>query len=322
MPPERALNDPSVDRPTATNVTPRYIGELPGQFSCRTEFLRATAEMNGRTVKHATAICVTLFCLQFSATAGSLFVSFRNAPAAPCIITLLVDDGSTKKPVIVTRHVLPSEPPIIQQMDLVQEATYRIRAAILWPDQQTLRLSAVAAVQNVRVTSASTSNIDLLFMPVAMSVQHSSSGGNEMYSASLDDLAGFFADQTATGVLSIRSGRLGQVGVKRYFSHLSRSPAGSGWNASFSVPGGLDESSYQLMLFVPELSDSGRMAIIESPSSVGTSFPNAPVPVDEFGRSSEAAGLRTTMIKDASDEAGKSVVRVGAGGRLVRVVQK
>lgn len=119
-------------------------------------------------------------------------MKFRNAPAAPCIITLLVDDGSTKKPLIVTRQVVPSEPPIIQQIDLVQEATYRIRAAVLWPDRQTLRLSAVAAVQNVRVASASTSSIDLLFTPVALSVQLSSSGGNEIYSVSLDDTAAFF----------------------------------------------------------------------------------------------------------------------------------
>lgn len=77
------------------------------------------------------------------------------------------------------------------------------------------------------------------------------------------------------------------------------------------------------MLFVPELSDSGRMAIIEPPSVVGTTGQsNASVSVDEHGRSPDTAKPRTTRVKDASDESGKSVVRVGSGGRLVRVEQK
>src|ERR1019366_5425537 len=103
---------------------------------------------------------------------------------------------------------------------------------------------------------------------------------------------------------SITSGQPGHVGVKRYFSHLSRSPAGTLWNASFSVPSVLEESTYELILYVPELSDSGRMAIIEPPSSlVGTSGQyNAPVSVDEHGRSLNALRLRTTKVKDASDQ--------------------
>jgi hypothetical protein len=280
--------------------------------------------MNGRTVKHTTAICVTLFCLQGSATAGSLFVNVRNAPATPCIITLLVDDGSNKKPWILTRQVLPSELPIIQQIDLVPEATYRIRAALIWPDRQTWRISAVAAVQNVRVAPASTLSVDLLFMPVTLNIQHFSSGGNEIYSASLDDTAAFFTDETTTGVLSISLGQPGHAGVKRYFSRLSRSAAGTTWNASFSVPSVLEESTYELILYVPELSDSGRMAIIEPPSSLaGTSGQyNAAVSVDEHGRFLDVPRLRTTKVKDASDQSGKWVVRAGAGGRLVRVEQK
>ena len=273
-------------------------------------------------MKHATAIWVTLSCLQFSATAGSLFVKFRNAPAAPCIITLLVDDGSAKKPPILTRQIVSSEPPIVQQIDLVKEATYRIRAAVLWPDGQTLRLSAVAVARNVHVTSASTSSIDLIFTPVALNVQRSSSGGNEIYAASLEDPAGFFADETPTGVLSMTSGPLRQAGVKRYFSRLNRSPAGGAWSANFSIPRVLDESTYHLMLFVPELSDSSRMAIIESQSSVETALPNAAVPADEYGRPTDTAGLSTTTVKDARDVPERTVVRVGASGRLVRMVQK
>ena len=273
-------------------------------------------------MKPATAILVTLFCLQCSATAGSLFVKFRNAPATPCIITLLVDDGSAKKPLILTRQTVSSEPAIVQEIDLVREATYRIRAAVLWPDGQTLRLSAVAVARNVHVTSASTSSIDLIFTPVALNVQRSSSGGNEIYSASLDDTAGFFADQTPTGVLSMTSGSLRQAGVKRYFSHLSRSPAGGRWSANFSIPSALDESTYHLMLFVPELSDSSRMAIIESQSALGTSVSNTSVPADEYGRPPDAAGLSTLIVKNARDVPERTVVRVGAGGRLVRMVQK
>src|ERR1039458_5586837 len=273
-------------------------------------------------MKHATAICVTLFCLECSATAGSLLVQVKNTPTTPCMITLLVDDGSNKKPLIVTRQVLPSEPPLIQQIDLAREATYRIRAAVLWPDRQTWRISAVAAVQNVRVAAASTSSVDLLFLPVTLGVQHFSSGGNDTYSASLDDTAAFFADDTATGVLSITSAQLGHVGVKRYFSRLTRSPAETTWNATFSVPNVLEETTYDLMVYVPELSDSGRMAIIET-SSVGTSGQyNTPVSVDEAGGSLVAPRPRTTTVTDASDQPGKWVVRVGAGGRLVRVKQK
>ena len=176
--------------------------------------------------------------------------------------------------------------------------------------------------RNVHVTSASTSTVELLFTPVALNVRRSSSGGNEIYSASLDDPAGFFADQTPTGVLSMTSGSLRQAGVKRYFSHLSRSPAGGRWSANFSIPSVLDESTYHLMLFVPELSDSSRMAIIESQSLAGTSVSNASVPKDEFGRTPDAAGPSTTMVRKTRDVPERTVVRVGAGGRLVRMVQK
>jgi len=159
----------------------------------------------------------------------------RMPPSAPGIITLLVDDRSNMKPLIVTRQVLPSEPQIIQRIDLAQEATYRIRAAALWPDQQTWRISAVAAAENVPVASNSTTNVDLVFTPVTLSVQYSSSAGNDIYSARLDDTTAFFTDRTATGVLSMTSRQPAHVSVKRYFSRLSRSPAGTAWNANFTV---------------------------------------------------------------------------------------
>lgn len=216
-------------------------------------------------MKHTTAICVALFCLECSATAGSLFVQVKNAPSAPSIITFLVDDGSDRKPLIVTRQVSPSEAPVIQQIDLAREATYRVRAAVLSPDRQTLRISAVAAVQNVHVALDSTSSVDLAFTPVILSVQHSSSGGNETYSASLNDTTAFFTDRTATGVLSITSGQPGQLSVKRYFSRLSDPSAGTTWNATFLVPSATEQSTYDLMLYFPELSDSGRMAVVEFP---------------------------------------------------------
>lgn len=275
-------------------------------------------------MKHTASICVALFCIECGATAGSLVVHVKDAPSGPGVITLLVDDGSSAKPLIFTRQLLSSEPPILQQVDLAREAVYRIRAAVLSPDRQTSRISAVAAVQNVLVRSDSSSIVDLSLTPVTLSVQHASSGGNDRYSASLDDPTGFFTDLTATGVLSITSRRLGNISVKRDFSRLSRPPAGTTRSASFTVPSPLEESTYDLMLYFPDLSDSGRMAIIgPSSSEAASSRGDTPLPVDERRTPLPVPGLGTRRSTDAtSDQPGRWVVRVGADGRLVRVEQK
>jgi hypothetical protein len=78
-----------------------------------------------------------------------------------------------------------------------------------------------------------------------------------------------------------------------------------------------------LMLYFPELSDSGRMAVVAFPCSEGTSSQNTPpLSADENGTSRHAPQPRTARGTDASDQPGKWVVRVGADGRLFRAGQR
>jgi len=70
-------------------------------------------------------------------------------------------------------------------------------------------------------------------------------------------------------------------------------------------PKTLDESTYGLMLYFPDLSDSGRMAIVEFPFPEGASNQNtAPPPVDEEVHPGIHPGGELARGTDASDQPG------------------